>query len=326
MQMDENSLRDAYGSEGHIFADIKASPRFLEEPGQLDLVYQIEEGDMFRVGKINIHVSGESPHTRRDVVLNRLSLRPGDIVDIREVRASERRLKASDLFISNPAEGAPPRIVIRPPDLAEAASLAERPSGYRGQSPDDHAVRRGGTPDDTRCLRTTNEERSAVIGNRMVTAHRNNPNRLPRRYGLLLALALVAVSGCAGMGNPDPRTAWPAASPHTVSPPASPAAPTATPPPSPTTSPFPTTVQPAGPAATSPQSPAAPPAVTVRGQGDWDGNDELPGSDAHMRYPMPASGSGSTAYTVSAQGQPARTALQPPATTATPPADDRRIR
>jgi outer membrane protein insertion porin family len=136
MQMDENALRDAYGSEGHIFADIKASPRFLEEPGQLDLVYQIEEGDMFRVGKINIRVSGESPHTRKDVVLNRLSLRPGDIVDIREVRASERRLKASDLFISNPAEGAPPRIVIRPPDLAEAASLAERQPAFRGQSPD----------------------------------------------------------------------------------------------------------------------------------------------------------------------------------------------
>ncbi len=141
MQIDENALRDAYGSQGHIFANIKASPRFLEEPGQLDLVYQIEEGDMFRVGKINIHVAGDSPHTRRDVVLNRLSLRPGDVVDIREVRASERRLKASDLFITNPADGDPPRIVIRPPDLSETATLAERPSSsYRGQSPDDSAA------------------------------------------------------------------------------------------------------------------------------------------------------------------------------------------
>ncbi len=140
MQLDENSLRDAYGSQGHIFADIKASPRFLEEPGQLDLVYQIEEGDMFRVGKINIHVAGDSPHTRKDVVLNRLSLRPGDIVDIREVRNSERRLKASELFVANPTEGTPPRIVIRPPDLAEAAELAERKPAFRGQSPDEAAA------------------------------------------------------------------------------------------------------------------------------------------------------------------------------------------
>jgi outer membrane protein insertion porin family len=136
MKRDENMLRDVYGGQGHIFAEIEASPRFLEQPGQLDLVYQIEEGELFRVGKINIHVAGDSPHTRRDVILNRLSLRPGDIVDIREVRASERRLKASQLFVTNPAEGTPPRIVIRPPELAEAASMAAEKERYRGQSPD----------------------------------------------------------------------------------------------------------------------------------------------------------------------------------------------
>ena len=68
MQHDENALRDLYGSQGHIFADIKASPRFLEEPGELDLVFQVEEGELFRVGKINIHVAGDAPHTRRSVV------------------------------------------------------------------------------------------------------------------------------------------------------------------------------------------------------------------------------------------------------------------
>lgn len=137
MQLDENTLRETYGGHGHIFADIKASPRFLEEPGQLNLVYQIEEGEVFRVGRINIHVAGEYANTRQNVILNRLSLRPGDIIDIREVRASERRLKASQLFITNPQEGDPPRIVIRPPDLAEAAAMAEKGRSYRGQSPDE---------------------------------------------------------------------------------------------------------------------------------------------------------------------------------------------
>ncbi|MFW6169508.1 MAG: BamA/OMP85 family outer membrane protein [Planctomycetota bacterium] len=133
MEHDENALRDLYGGNGHVFADIKASPRFLETPGQLDIVYRIEEGELFRVGEINIHVAGHSPHTRRDVILNRLSLQPGDIIDIRKVRASERRLKASQLFVTNPAEGKPPQIVIRPPDLSEAASMARRQE--RGQSP-----------------------------------------------------------------------------------------------------------------------------------------------------------------------------------------------
>jgi outer membrane protein insertion porin family len=138
MNRDVNSLRDAYGAEGHIFADIVAEPRFLETPGELDLVYDIQEGEMFRVGKINVHITGEHPHTRRNVVLNRLSLYPGDINDLREVRASERRLKHSQLFENNPATGTTPKIVIRPPELKDIESLASPPGRtVRGQSPDD---------------------------------------------------------------------------------------------------------------------------------------------------------------------------------------------
>jgi outer membrane protein insertion porin family len=112
MQLDESLLRDAYGSQGHIFADIKASPRFQEEPGQLDLVYQIEEGDVFRVGKI-IHVAGRPAHSQ-DVVLNRRSLRQATSW------TSEWPAGVSRPANSSPVRrGTPPRIVIRPPDLAK---------------------------------------------------------------------------------------------------------------------------------------------------------------------------------------------------------------
>ena len=47
--------------------------------GQLDLVYYIKEGDRYRVGKINVQIKGEYPHTLITTVLNRLSLNPGDI-------------------------------------------------------------------------------------------------------------------------------------------------------------------------------------------------------------------------------------------------------
>ena len=89
MNRDVNSLRDTYGGKGHIFADIKADPRFLEEPGQLDLVYKIKEGGVWRAAEINMHIDGEHPHTRESVVLNRVSVRPGDILDTREA-ASQR--------------------------------------------------------------------------------------------------------------------------------------------------------------------------------------------------------------------------------------------
>ena len=130
MNKDLNTITDLYGSQGHVFADVQADPRFLEEPGQLDLVYRIKEGDVFKVSEVNVHVAGEFPHTRNTVVLTRLSLLPGDIINSVKVHESERRLKAAQVFETNPAEGDAPRIVIKPPD---AMSLGPT---VRGQEPD----------------------------------------------------------------------------------------------------------------------------------------------------------------------------------------------
>ena len=138
MDKDLNLIRDIYGGRGFVFADIRADPRFLEEPGQLDLVYNITEGQRYRVGKINVRIRGDHPHTRHSVVLNRLSLRPGDILDIRKLREDERRLKSSSLFAADASKGEGPRITFSKPEGSEAAQMATDPSrpGFRGQSPD----------------------------------------------------------------------------------------------------------------------------------------------------------------------------------------------
>jgi outer membrane protein insertion porin family len=137
MDSDLGLIRDIYGGRGFVFADIRADPRFLEEPGQLDLVYNVEEGQRYRVGKINVRIRGEHPHTRHSTVLNRLSLRPGDILDIRKLREDERRLKSSSLFLADAAKGEGPRIVFSKPegDGTQVARDPNRP-GFRGQSPD----------------------------------------------------------------------------------------------------------------------------------------------------------------------------------------------
>jgi len=143
MQRDLSTLRDLYGSQGYVFADVQADPRFLPEPGQLDLLYHIEEGKRYRVGEIRIHVKGEFPHTRVQTVLNRLSLRTGDIVDIRKIRSDERRLRASGLFLTDPSRGSGPKIVLTPPEIADS-EIAKRPSRgrskFRGQSPDEGVI------------------------------------------------------------------------------------------------------------------------------------------------------------------------------------------
>ena len=144
MDTDLGQIRDIYGGRGFVFADIRADPRFLEEPGQLDLVYNVTEGQRYRVGKINVRIRGDHPHTKHSTVLNRLSLRPGDILDIRKLRDDERRLKASSLFLADAAKGEGPRIVFSKPEKAEDTNeqIARDPSqpGFRGQSPDSEAA------------------------------------------------------------------------------------------------------------------------------------------------------------------------------------------
>jgi outer membrane protein insertion porin family len=137
MDADLSLIRDIYGGRGFVFADIRADPRFLETPGQLDLVYNIAEGQRYRVGKINVRINGEHPHTRHSTVLNRLSLRPGDILDIRKLREDERRLRSSMLFQADAAKGEGPRIAFSRAE-EENARMARDPDrpGFRGQSPE----------------------------------------------------------------------------------------------------------------------------------------------------------------------------------------------
>ena len=120
MKRDVTSLRDLYGSEGFVFSNIEAEPRFLEEPGLLDIVYKIDEGKQYVVGNINVHYVGGGGITKRETVINRIGVRTGEPINIREIRNSERRLSASQLFaVGGQSGGPPPRIVVRPPELKE---------------------------------------------------------------------------------------------------------------------------------------------------------------------------------------------------------------
>jgi len=139
LSRDIRDLRYKYGAKGYVFADIADSKVFQEEPGELDIVYKIVEGRRFAVGPINIKIIGDNPHTRRNTILNRLSIRPGDIMNVQEIEASERRLRFSGLFVNNPAEGIQPTIKYERPDISLDQLDSEQPrqsGGYRGQSPD----------------------------------------------------------------------------------------------------------------------------------------------------------------------------------------------
>lgn len=140
LQADLSKLRDLYGSQGYIAVNVQAEPRLFEEPGKLDLVFNIDEGPQYRVGDIRVHIDGEYGVTRQTVILDRLGLHKGDVVDVRKIRSAERRLAASQLFTGARNDGPPPKIVVKPREDIEMLARQTDPN-FRGQSPDRNQVR-----------------------------------------------------------------------------------------------------------------------------------------------------------------------------------------
>ena len=120
-------IKDVYGSKGYVFADVNAETIFLEEPGKIDLVYSVEEGDRFRIGQIHVNINGEESHTRVQTALNRIGIKPGDIANSSNIKDAERRLNGSSLFNSNPTTGTVPQITYRPSEQNNSR-VAEKPS------------------------------------------------------------------------------------------------------------------------------------------------------------------------------------------------------
>lgn len=140
LDKDKKFLEEKYGVKGYVFANIQQEARLnsnRDDLDQIDLLYQIDEGSPCYVSRVDVKIGGDNPHTRRNTVLNRVSLHPGDLLSTRELRDSETRLKRSALFKNTPDEG--PRITFERPEPSQETGLAGRPvgpGGFRGQSPD----------------------------------------------------------------------------------------------------------------------------------------------------------------------------------------------
>ena len=102
-------IAQAYGRQGYIDAQINVRRIYAQDqPGLVDFIYDILEGQQVRVGRIDIY---GNKITQDRVVRRQLLLAPTDIYDTSRMQRSRQRLMESSLFsqvdISN-APGADP--------------------------------------------------------------------------------------------------------------------------------------------------------------------------------------------------------------------------
>ena len=135
MSKDIDGIKERYGALGRTFANAEPVPRFLEEPGTMDLVYQINEDRVYTIRHIDVRIHEDQPHTKLSTVLNRMTVHPGDLADPKKIKQSERRIGGQIFTQSGPDA---PRINIsRVPDKPNPnRSQVVQTSVIRGQSPE----------------------------------------------------------------------------------------------------------------------------------------------------------------------------------------------
>ena len=116
MRKDIGELVYGYGELGFIYAEVSPQTVMRDERNVVDLVFKIDEGDMWKIRNIRVNIEGEPHLMRETTMLNLLNLREGDVVNRRELELGRRRLQRSQLLETNPQLANPPDIIVEPTD------------------------------------------------------------------------------------------------------------------------------------------------------------------------------------------------------------------
>lgn len=107
LERDLQTLRDTYGKQGYIHTLVNADVQFLEEPGAVDIRYELREDLPKKVGKIKV-VGNEITDNR--VILQYMEINPGDTANTEALRLSEQMLRQTQLFLYDPGQGIAPTV------------------------------------------------------------------------------------------------------------------------------------------------------------------------------------------------------------------------
>ena len=105
MRRDAQGLKDTFGRNGYVNAEVQPEFQFRDQPGQVDVVYKVQEDQPRQIGDVRIE---GNTHTKRSVILKLTDLESGALLDSTKLRDAQIRLLSSRLF----DETNPPEITI----------------------------------------------------------------------------------------------------------------------------------------------------------------------------------------------------------------------
>ncbi|MDR3233373.1 MAG: BamA/TamA family outer membrane protein [Planctomycetaceae bacterium] len=126
---DMQKIKEKYGEQGYVFAMPSPNPRVDQD--FVDIVVNIKEGPRCYLNTLDIEIVGNDnaeSYTKWQPILNRTSLRPGDILSSKDINATKRRLAAAQLFNTNPTQGIVPEFIFDYPKeaIADETAAAEK--------------------------------------------------------------------------------------------------------------------------------------------------------------------------------------------------------
>jgi outer membrane protein insertion porin family len=91
LRADVTYMQEQYDNLGRLFAAVEPTPRFLEEPGWVDVIYRIDEDKPYYIGSINVNIRGDYPHSKEMLVRNQVNpwIQPGALARMQDIRAAQ---------------------------------------------------------------------------------------------------------------------------------------------------------------------------------------------------------------------------------------------
>ena len=103
--LDFKTLLSKYWAIGCIKTKVEKDQPITDEPGQIDVVYRIEEGSPYYLGQFIVRGNGRTKDkvVRREALM--AGLLPGELLDLNRMETFKKRLGATGYFVGNPQMG-----------------------------------------------------------------------------------------------------------------------------------------------------------------------------------------------------------------------------